>query len=290
MGTSEMGEIAYQARIVEPDISLITTVSESHLEGIGSRDDVFDEKSSIIPATRKDGTVIVNLDDDYSQRAIAAAGAMRVITYGFSPGADVGCKYEVTDTGSNVHAYTADGEVSYFLNAPGKHNVANSLAAIAISYALGINKASIISGLQKFTGAKGRLQSKNLGGGIRLLDDTYNANPASSIAALDVLSESDSRKIFVFGGMAELGKEEYELHKKVGVKAAACDVDVLYVCGDESIPTYDAFNGEKYRFRSIDELNQALRTDIVGGDTVLVKGSRRFQLDRVSRFLEEEFV
>ena len=289
MGTSEAGEIAYLANIVEPDISIVTTVSESHLEGIGSRDDVFEEKSSIIAGTRKDGVVVVNMDGDYSHSMIALTEHARVITYGFNAEAEVNCEYETTGAGSYVRAHSPNGAVSFQLSVPGRHNVSNALAAIAISNALDIDNSSIIAGLQKYSGVKGRLQTRTLAHNIRLIDDTYNANPASSMAAIDVLAEFNTRKIFVFAGMAELGDQEYLLHRKVGEKASVCGVDRLYVYGDMAKPTYDSFEGEKYQFDSIDDLTHALCLDVAAGDTILVKGSRRFQLDRVSRFLEEEF-
>ncbi|MCW8964628.1 MAG: UDP-N-acetylmuramoyl-tripeptide--D-alanyl-D-alanine ligase [Gammaproteobacteria bacterium] len=288
MGTSELGEIAYLSSIVEPDVSIITNVSESHLSGIGSREDVFVEKSSIIQATKNDGTVVVNLDDDFSERVRQMVTADSMLTYGFPSEADVSGEYEATADGMKVFARSPAGQLEYTLSVTGRHNVANSLAAIAIACAVDIDVASMIGGLQEYTGARGRLQSVQLKHDITLIDDTYNANPASSIAALDVLAGCDGRKVFVFAGMAELGEQEFALHESVGNKATASDIDALFALGEVTQPTVNAFEGEKYHFVSVDELVASLLGFVKPGDVVLIKGSRRYQMDQVTDRLERE--
>jgi UDP-N-acetylmuramoyl-tripeptide--D-alanyl-D-alanine ligase len=289
MGTSEQGEIAYLSDIVEPDISVVTTISESHLSGIGSRDDVFEEKSSIIAATRDSGFVVINNDGEYAQRLADKVAGSSVITYGLNAGADVTGQYDVLESGLNVTAQTPVGKLVYHLSVPGRHNVSNSLAAIAIACALDIDAKLIIQGLEKFRGTKGRLQVSKLSEGISLIDDTYNANPASTAAALEVLSKRPGRKIFVFAGMAELGEKEEELHKMIGSLASEYQVDAMFVYDDLALPTYEAFAGEKYHYGSVEDLYSSLSNFVKAGDTILVKASRRFQLDRVSQHLKEEF-
>jgi UDP-N-acetylmuramoyl-tripeptide--D-alanyl-D-alanine ligase len=166
--------------------------------------------------------------------------------------------------------------------------VANSFAAIALCSAVGVDVAAMIKGLENYSGTNGRLQTMQLGHEVYLIDDTYNANPASSIAALEVLSDYPGRKLFVFAGMAELGSQEVALHESVGQKANETDVDALFVFGKMAEPAADKYEGEKYRFDSIDDLTAKLKSYIKPGDVVLVKGSRRFQMDRVSRYLEQE--
>lgn len=288
MGTSETGEIAYLSNIVEPDVSVITNVSESHLAGIGSRQDVFAEKSAIISATRGDGTVVVNMDDDFSDDVCQMVRDASILTYGFSPDADIHGVYENTKIGVKVSAGSPAGGLDYELSVSGKHNVANSFAAIAIACALDVESGQVVRGLEKYTGIKGRLQTVSLGRDICLIDDTYNANPASSMAALDVLGDYPGRKIFVFAGMGELGKEESALHESVGKKASGLGVDAMFTFGEIVLPAVRVFAGEKYSFDSVDELTAALLLYVKPGDTVLVKGSRMFQMDRVSRRLEEE--
>ena len=289
MGTSEQGEIAYLSDIVEPDISVVTTISESHLSGIGSRDDVFEEKSSIVAATRDSGFVVINNDGEYAQRLVDKVAGSSVITYGLNAGADVTGQFDVLESGLNVTAQTATGKLVYNLSVPGRHNVSNSLAAIAVACALDIDTKLIIQGLEKFRGTKGRLQVSKLSTEISLIDDTYNANPASTVAALEVLSKCSGRKIFVFAGMAELGEKEEEFHSMIGGQASEYQVDVLFVYGDMALPAYESFAGEKYHYVSVEHLNSALSNFVKAGDSILVKASRRFQLDRVSQYLKEEF-
>ena len=288
MGTSEPGEISYLVNIVEPDVSLITNISESHLAGLGTREAVFEEKSAIIRGTRKQGAVIVNLDDGFADQALELVHSDLVLTYGFLSTADVSGTFTESGTGSSVTARTPDEEIEYDLSVPGTHNVSNSLAAVAIAHALGIDTQSIIRGLQGYTGVSGRLQVVELRGNITLLDDSYNANPASAAAALQVLSLRNARRIFVFAGMAELGEMETELHKAVGVQAIQAKVDALFVVGKITRPTFDVFEGEKYYFDSYEELKTVLIDYLVPGDVLLIKGSRRFGMDRLSKFLAEE--
>jgi len=286
MGTSEKGEIAYLSRMVLPDISVITNISESHLEGIGSREDVFLEKSEIIRFTRPGGTVVLNSDDTFTREAIKLAGERRVLSFGFSGKADIYGEYEVDGECALVNASTPEGEISYKLCVPGKHNIANSLAAAAVCLAAGIDHDAIVAGLEKFSGVDGRLRICLLGRGVRLIDDSYNANPASTRAALDVLSGYPGRKIFVYGGMAELGGLSQSLHQDIGHMASDAGVDAMYILEGEAGPALNAFRNKKYSFDSVEQICEALGEHVKRDDVILVKGSRRYQMDRVSKFLE----
>lgn len=288
MGTSERGEIAYLSNIVEPDVSVITNVSESHLSGIGTKQDVFVEKSAILTGTRSSGVVVINQDDDFADEAKKLAGSASVMTYGFSRDVDVGGSYRSTNTNLEVSVHSPVGDFDYELLVRGKHNVANSFAAVALCLAAGIDIPAIRAGLKSYSGTDGRLQIAQLGQNICLIDDTYNANPASSIAALDVLSEYSGRKIFVYAGMAELGEQEIMQHELVGRKATENGVDALFAYGEMVKPTAAAFEGETHVFESIDDLLEKLIAFMAPGDTVLVKGSRRFQMDRVSQRIKQE--
>lgn len=284
MGTSEQGEIPRLVRIVNPDVVVITNVSESHLDGLGSKDDVFTEKSAIITGAHSNGVVVVNLDDAYSEKSIKLAGERRVFTYGVSKNADVSLENMQQ---FDVELSTPQGVIKYQLQVPGLHNVSNSMAVVALALAANIDVGSIISGLESYRGTKGRLQIKNLPGDITLLDDTYNANPASSHAALDVLASYPGRKLFAYAGMAELGGQAKELHRDVGVKAEDVGIHRLYVFGPDARPTYEAFSGEKFYFDQVDDLSSNLVKDLLHGDTVLLKGSRRFRMERVGEYLLE---
>ncbi len=281
-GTSEQGEIEKLVNIINPDVVVITNVSESHLDGLGSRDAVFEEKSNLISGSRENAQVVVNMDDSYSAKATDLADKRSVITYGFSDQADI---HSVERDGVQVEH--GDRHYSFSLQVPGKHNLSNAMATIAMAECANISMADIQTGLESYAGTNGRLQVKRLGTDNLLIDDTYNANPASSFAALDVLGSYKGRKLFAYGGMAELGNQSVEMHRSVGRKADEVHVNQLYVYGDEARPVYDAFSGEKYFFDEIDELSSSLASHMKPGDTVLVKGSRRYRMERVNNYLLE---
>lgn len=287
MGTSEQGEISILSRIVEPDISIIINVSESHLDGIGDKDDVFVEKAEIIGQTKPAGTVVLNADDAYCEAALKMARPRHILLFGFAMNADIRGEYEATEDASRVKAYTPQGVITYELSVPGRHNVANSLAAIAIAQAASIEQSDIVKGLESFAGIGGRLKTSMLEAGVRLLDDSYNANPASSKSALDVLAACSGRKIFVYAGMAELGDKSKTLHQEIGEHASESGIDRIYIVGEVAKPTFDSFSGFKKYFDDQDMMCDALAEDVRSGDCVLVKGSRRYHMDTVVRFIEE---
>ncbi len=284
MGTSERGEIPDLVDIVRPDISVITNVSESHLSGFAGSDDIFAEKSAIIQGVKSDGSVIVNMDDDYSERALLLAADHAVIKYGFSDDADV---HVINQESSEITVISPQGELTYRLGVPGKHNISNSMAVVALAQAAGIENDLIIEGLENYKGVKGRLQIHRLSNDITLIDDTYNANPASSHAALDVLAAYTGRKLFAYGGMSELGKSSDEFHYSVGRKAEDIEVDQLYAYGPKARETYEAFSGDKFYFDNVEDLSKKVAHHLTSGDTILIKGSRCFRMDRVSHYLIE---
>ena len=282
MGTSASGELRRLVDMARPDIGVMTNVSESHLAGLGERDAVFTEKSAIVSAAAADAVIVVNRDDDYAADTMALAAGRAVITYGFTTAADVHARKV---SAGAVEAQTPHGRLSYRLNVPGRHNVSNSLATIAIAQAAGIRREAIVAGLEGYTGAAGRLQLRRLPRDITLLDDSYNANPASTHAALEVLGGFAGRKLFAYAGMAELGPKTEQLHRGVGDKANAVGVDRLYIYGEHALATYQAFAGEKRLFAELDALAEALAGELARGDTVLVKGSRRYHMERVAQYL-----
>ena len=286
MGTSEQGEIAYLSKLVSPDIAVVTSIAESHLEGIGSLDDVFHEKSDLIAFAKHDGVIVIAADQPYSDRLADVAGSREVIRYGFSDTCDIQGFYVQTDGGQQVRVKYPDGELQYGLQVLGEHNVLNSMAAVAVALKAGIGKDDIVKGLEGFSAVNGRLAICVLGGSVRLIDDSYNANPASTQSALKVLSKFTGRKILVFGGMAELGERSASLHQEVGRNADQLGIDEMYVLesAEESLVE---FGGSKHRFENIDAMCRSLLDDVDSGDNVLVKGSRRYAMDKVVRFLKE---
>lgn len=282
-GTSERGEIEKLVGIINPDVVLITNISESHLSGLGSRDDVFEEKSELVSGSGVNSKIIVNLDDDYAAHIIKRAGSRSVITFGFSDSADIYLSGE--STCQMNHVTHGDKTYQFTLQLLGNHNLYNAMAVIGMADVAGISIKDIQVGLESYTGDPGRLQARQLSDNRLLIDDTYNANPSSSYVALEVLGSYEGRKLFVYGGMAELGRYSVDMHRSVGEKANEVHVDQLYIYGREARPVYDIFMGEKYFFDEIDNLSHSLSGHFQSGDTVLIKGSRCFRMERVSEHL-----
>ena len=284
MGTSQVGEIKPLALMVNPDIATITNISESHLNGLGSREQVLTEKADLIRQASPQATIIINQDDDNAQRLKAIAGLRPVITYGIDQAADISaCVHH-----QQVQLKSPIGPFSYQLAIPGRHNVLNSLTAVAMAIAADIDQQSICQGMESYQGENGRLQFNRLGKDVLLIDDTYNANPASSAAALDVLAQQSGRKLFIYAGMNDLGGQTKYWHQQIGQKANEIGVDLLYSYGEQAQPVYEIFTGEKYLFHDLTELALHLLEQIISGDTLLIKGSRCYQMEQVSQYLLEQ--
>jgi UDP-N-acetylmuramoyl-tripeptide--D-alanyl-D-alanine ligase len=181
---------------------------------------------------------------------------------------------------------TPAGECSVKLPVPGLHNVRNALAAAATASALGIGNEAITSGLQKFAGVKGRLQRKSGLHGATLIDDSYNANPASVKAAIAVLASMPGKRILVLGDMGELGTDASALHRELGAAAKQAGVDILLCHGDLCRAAADEFGSNAWFFERIEELLADLENLLAPDVTVLVKGSRFMQMERVVKSFE----
>ena len=190
-------------------------------------------------------------------------------------------------TGSRLHLRTPAGKTHATLHLPGQHNVLNALAATAAALAVNVKPQDIALGLESARGAPGRMQIKTGRTGASVIDDTYNANPASVQAALDVLAACRGRRVLVLGDLAELGSETVDLHRSIGAAAAASGIDALYTVGVLSMHAANAFNGEHRHFANQEELMTYLVPMLAVGTTVLVKGSRSAHMERVVGALTE---
>ncbi|MEE4242189.1 MAG: UDP-N-acetylmuramoyl-tripeptide--D-alanyl-D-alanine ligase, partial [Desulfopila sp.] len=237
MGMNTSGEISRLAGIADPDISCIVNVHGAHLEGLGSIDGVAKEKEQLFYNTDRRGTLIVNLADPYV-RAMAEKYQHKKISWSVERSDD-----RQADLYASGIRYRSDGCVSFKLHlpasvhdvalaVPGRHNVANSLAAAAIAFAAGVSGETIVKGLECFSSTARRLAVVKAEAGYSVLDDTYNANPASMASGLATLAElKGDRKIAVLGDMLELGSASYEAHRELGRIAAASGLDYLLVIG-----------------------------------------------------------
>jgi UDP-N-acetylmuramoyl-tripeptide--D-alanyl-D-alanine ligase len=183
--------------------------------------------------------------------------------------------------GSVLTLMLPDAECEVDLQVPGEHNVMNALAAAAAAFALDVSHRSIVTGLSGFAGVKGRLQKKPALHGSTFIDDTYNANPDSVKAALAVLAQQSGKKVLVLGDMGELGTDAAAMHAQIGLAARDAGIDRLLALGDLSRETVGAFGAGAMHFERIQELLAELENELTSDTTVLVKGSRFMQMERV---------
>jgi UDP-N-acetylmuramoyl-tripeptide--D-alanyl-D-alanine ligase len=281
MGMNHTGEIAYLTRIASPTVALVNNAQPAHLEGLGSVEAVARAKGEIFAGLAADGTAVINADDAYASLWKQLATPHRVLTFGLEHAADVSADYALDPDGSRLHLKTPDGNIETHLAVPGLHNVRNALAAAAAALAMNVPLTTVAAGLAAFGGVKGRLQRKTGCCGCVVIDDTYNANPASMRAAIGVLAAIPGNKVFVMGDMGELGDNAAELHREIGAEAKAAGVGRLYALGDFSRSAVTAFGSGASHFESVEALVLALREELSEGTTVLVKGSRFMRMERV---------
>jgi len=282
MGMNHPGEIAYLARIARPTVALVTNAQRAHLQGMGSLDAIAREKGSIYEGLALDGVAVVNADD-------AECGLWRdmnrdrhVIDFGFDPAAAIHGDVRLHGLDNELRYVTPAGEGAVDLALPGRHNARNALAAIAACFAAGVPLAAIDRGLAAFKGVKGRLQRRAGINGATVLDDTYNANPDSVRAGIDVLASTVGRKILVLGDMGEIGDAAAQYHDEIGGHAKSAGVDALYALGDASAIAARNFGEGARHFKKIEDLVEALKSELNPGATVLVKGSRFMRMERVA--------
>ncbi|MDR2876370.1 MAG: UDP-N-acetylmuramoyl-tripeptide--D-alanyl-D-alanine ligase [Methylobacillus sp.] len=282
MGMNHAGEIDTLTRIAHPDVALINNASGAHLEGLGSVEAVAQAKGEIFAGLRDDGIAVFNADDKYAALWGALAKPHRVVDFGIAhEKSAVNARWQAADYGSQLAVNTPAGTFSARLNVPGEHNVRNALAATAAAVALEIPLTKIVAGLESFDGVKGRLQRKPGKRGAVIIDDTYNANPASMRAAIDVLAACGGKRILVLGDMGELGADAERFHAEIGAYAKAAGLETLLALGDLGRETAAGFGSGATHFDTPENLVAALEKHLSADTTVLVKGSRFMKMERV---------
>ena len=286
MGMNHAGEIAYLTQLAKPDIAVITNAGAAHIEGLGSIESVAHAKGEIFQGLSESGVAIINADDDYANLWYQLAGGRRVISFGLNPKAQVRADCHFLASNNKWILKLPRGESEIGLQVLGQHNVMNALAAAAVAVGAGINESVIAEGLSAFAGVKGRMQKKNGLHEATLIDDTYNANPASVSAALSVLANLPGRKILVLGDMGELGIEGAELHRKIGEAASRAGIEILLTLGELSVNAAVGFGKGALHFSNIDELLGEAEKLLDRNVTMLVKGSRFMKMERVIQRFE----
>ncbi|HZE59721.1 MAG TPA: UDP-N-acetylmuramoyl-tripeptide--D-alanyl-D-alanine ligase [Burkholderiales bacterium] len=275
LGMNHRGEIAYLAGLAAPTVALVNNAQREHLEFMQSVDEVAAENAGVYEALPADGAAVVNADDGHAGYFRSRVGSRRIVEFGLGGGA-VGGGYALRELSSELVLRTPQGEAAATLAIPGLHNVRNALAAAACAYAAGIELGSIAAGLTAFRPYTGRLEVKQAKSGITVIDDSYNANPDSVRAAIDVLASCPAPTVLVLGDMGEVGPRGPEFHREIGAYARARGVSQLLALGEASTHAVEAFGAGARHFNDLDELVPAIH-----GRTVLVKGSRFMKMERV---------
>jgi UDP-N-acetylmuramoyl-tripeptide--D-alanyl-D-alanine ligase len=220
MGMNHPGEIAYLADIAQPTVALVNNAQREHLEFMGSVEAVARENGSVFTFTAPTGTAVFPADEPYTDLWRGLAGGRKVMTFAMNGGADVFAKAAHWKGGAwQVHASTPEGDCHFTVNVAGRHNVKNALAALACAMASGISAQQAALGLSKFEAVKGRSRSMQIdlnGRPITVIDDTYNANPDSMKAAVDVLADLPQPSLLVVGDMGEVGDNGPAFHRELG--------------------------------------------------------------------------
>jgi UDP-N-acetylmuramoyl-tripeptide--D-alanyl-D-alanine ligase len=293
MGASGIGEISYTTQLAQPHIVIINNASGAHLEGFGSLQGIVNTKGEIIQGLDKNGIAILNEDDPHVECWKEMAKDVQVCTFGEASTASVTAINISADAQGccrfDVQAFGQQCPVQ--LGVMGRHNVGNALAAIAAALSAGMELIDIVEGLQDFDGVQGRLRPYAGIGGMQIIDDTYNANPASVMAAIDVLASQQAEKVLVLGVMAELGDTQQQAHIDVLEYAQKRNVDKVLVVGSIyktiiKLLTKDV--SQVLYFDNKDDLIRYMKMNAQPHQVALIKGSRSAGMDVIVTALTAE--
>ena len=287
MGAGKPGDIAYLTAIARPDVAIVNNIAPAHLERMGNLLGVADTKGAIYDSLPVGGVAVINADDAFAPYFAERAHGRRLIRFGLEASADITARDIVADaSGSRFVLVSPEGELPVSLALPGRHNVLNALAAASLALGAGAALDAIGAGLDAARPVAGRLVTHRLSSGATLVDDSYNANPGSLNAAIDMLAAVPGENWLVLGDMRELGVDAEALHAEAGRRAKAAGIARLFTLGPLSAAASAAFGQGAVHFASHDALADALRRAMAGGNVrVLVKGSRGSAMDKVVRAL-----
>ena len=283
LGMNHPGEIAYLADMTKPTVALVNNAQREHLEFMGTVEAVAHENGSVIHALDIKGVAVFPADDDHTAVWRKAAGARAQLTFALSGPADVTANAQWDANCWRVLASTPESAFEFRLHVAGRHNVKNALAATACALAAGVPVACIAAGLTAFEPVKGRSRAVQVNfqkQSINLIDDTYNSNPDSMRAAIDVLAALPGPRLLVMGDMGEVGDEGPQFHEEAGHWAKAQGIENLYTLGEQSLIASSSFD-RGLHFNDIDTLKAAVLAQLPHVGSVLVKGSRFMKMERV---------
>jgi UDP-N-acetylmuramoyl-tripeptide--D-alanyl-D-alanine ligase len=285
MGMNHLGEIDYLTRLVSPDVALVIMAGTAHIGELGSREAIAEAKGEIFAGLSLQGIAVVNMHDHFGSYWRELAGERRVIGFGFDPADEV---VGELSTQSLVIRHAGES-VEAHLHVVGEHNQRNALAAAATAIALNIPLQTVRDGLEDFEGVAGRLRAYSGHKDATIIDDTYNANPDSVRAAIDVLAAKPGKRYLVLGDMGELGADAPTMHADIGTYARHAELDGLFALGTLTEQTVIELGRDGWHFESSEDLLEELEKVLAPNVTVLVKGSRFMKMERVVEKLVPDF-
>lgn len=282
LGANHLGEIAYTVSLTRPQVAIITNAGNAHVGEFGSPERIVEAKGEILEGLCRDGVAVLNLEDRAFSAWQQRAAERKILSFALRDARADFHASELTRDQRGCQGFTLhspQGSARIQLNLLGEHNVANALAACAAAHALGVPTEAMVRGLETLQPVKGRAVAQMTAGGVRVIDDSYNANPVSMCAAVDVLAGFSGRTVLVLGDMGELGEWAEQSHRDVG-RYAAGQVDALYAVGPLMRHAVEAFGDKGRHFADQTALIEALRVE-QAGSTLLIKGSRSAAMDKV---------
>ena len=282
LGANHVGEIAYTVGLTQPQVAIITNAGSAHVGEFGGPDKIIEAKGEILEGLSASGTAILNLDDKAFTVWQQRNGSRGVLSFALRNSAADFYTSELARDARGCVAFTLQspaGSARIQLNLLGEHNVANALAAAAAAHALNVPLVGIQAGLESLQPVKGRAVAQLATSGARVIDDTYNANPISMCAAVDILAGFSGRTVLVLGDMGELGEWAEQGHRDVGAYAAG-KVDTLYAVGPLMAHAVAAFGPQGHHFADQASLIAAVLHESAGS-SILIKGSRSAAMENV---------
>jgi UDP-N-acetylmuramoyl-tripeptide--D-alanyl-D-alanine ligase len=281
LGMNHPGETATLAAIASPTVALINNAQREHQEFMTNVAEVAREHGAVFAALRPDGTAVVNADDEFADYWRGLLAGRRMRDFGLDKPAQVSGRHRFTHFGSEIELHAPQGATRIELHADGRHNVLNACAAAACALAAGADLETVARGLAAFRPVGGRMQRRTTLLGAKLIDDSYNANPDSVRAAIEVLAAEPGEKFLLLGDMAEVGERGVEFHEEIGRYARERGIDRLYAAGVLSRACIAAFGEGARHFATVEALITAARGELRPQTTMLVKGSRFMRMERV---------
>ncbi len=287
IGMNHPGETQQLAAIAAPTVAVINNAQREHQEFMRTVADVAAEHASLIHALPADGVAVINADDAHAAAWREAAGQRAVRGFGLHAQPDVRAQCVMKAGSSSLRVVTPEAVAEFDLPLAGEHNARNALAAIAAVTATGVPLAACAQALSHFVAVRGRLQVKAGRHGTTLIDDTYNANPDSVRAAIDALAQMPGRRLLVLADMCEVGSQGVSFHEEVGAYARAAGVERLFTLGELAAASARAFGAAARHYPRIEALLADVEKELGPQTTLLVKGSRFMQMERVVRSFEK---